>query len=120
MPTPLTWDSPGLSFDSPGLTWDGEAANPNPDPTMLQNALSITITAAQEAAIITKADELLALIEVFAVSLTDEQRASIFKLGDARLAFDEKCDTYLHQNTGLVPPGPAWRSMTRTVPPWPR
>lgn len=72
---------------------------------MLQNVLSITITSAQETAILAKADELLALLDAFAISLTQEQRDNLFKLGDGRLPFDGKCDTFLHQNPGLVPPG---------------
>jgi hypothetical protein len=47
----------------------------------------------QETAIMAKADELRALLLPFVRSLTDADRATIFKLGDARLAFDAKpCD----------------------------
>lgn len=92
----------------PEYVWGGNvpaSAFPTTNRPMQQNAISITITPAQETAMLAKADELLALIDAFAVSLTDEQRTGLFKLGDARLAFDQKCDIYLHQNPALVPPG---------------
>ena len=99
-------DGQPLRWDMPGMTWDGEVpALYNSTTPMQQNDLSITITPAQETAILAKIGELRALIEPFALSLTDDQRAAYFKLGDARLAFDEKCDNYLHQHPELVPPG---------------
>lgn len=96
-----------LRYDmGPEFIWDGFVpANLYPTTAMQQNAISITITTAAEAAIIAKCDELLALVDVFAISIDDNTRNGLFKLGDGRLAFDEKCDTYLHQNPGLVPPG---------------
>jgi hypothetical protein len=90
---------------------------------MQQNAISITITPAQETAILTKIDELRVLLEAFSVSLTDEERAGFFKLGDARLAFDAKCSDYIHQRADLVPAsinvteydkdGAAWGAVNR-------
>lgn len=95
-----------LRFDMPGMTWDGEVpASYNPPTPMQQNDLSITITQAAEDAILAKITELRALIDSWAVSLTDDDRAAYFKLGDARMAFDQKCDNYLHQHPDLVPPG---------------
>ncbi|HEV7401850.1 MAG TPA: hypothetical protein VGO11_02945 [Chthoniobacteraceae bacterium] len=71
----------------------------------------------------TKIDELRVLLEAFTVSLTDEERASYFKLGDARLAFDVKCSDYIHQRPDLVPAsvnvteydkdGAAWGAVNR-------
>jgi len=72
---------------------------------MQQNDISIVITPTQETAINTKADEYNVLLDAFCVSLTDEQRAAYFKLGDARMAFDQLADTYLHQRPDLVAPG---------------
>ncbi|HEY6167446.1 MAG TPA: hypothetical protein VI454_05370 [Verrucomicrobiae bacterium] len=72
---------------------------------MQQNAVSITITTPQEADIMQKIDALRTAVDVFAVSLTDEQRARLFKLGPSRMAFDAKCNDYLHQRADLVPPG---------------
>ncbi len=70
---------------------------------MQQNDISITIAPDAETAILAKIDELAELIKPFAKSLTDEERAAYFKLGDGRLAFDEKCDDYMHQHGTLVP-----------------
>lgn len=91
----------------PDYTWDGfvpASAYPS-TPIMQQNDASITITTAQETAITTKIDELRALIDAFAIGLTDEERSRYFKLGPERLPFDQKCDEYLHQRPDLVPPG---------------
>ena len=97
---PLRWDM------GPEFVWDGDVpANLYPAKPMQQNAISITITTAAEAAIIAKCDELLALVDAFGISIDAGTRDSLFKLGDGRLAFDQKCDTYLHQNPALVPPG---------------
>jgi hypothetical protein len=94
---PLRWDM------GPEFTWDGEVPpNLNPNTPMQQNDHSIAIT---EAAVLAKAEELRALIEAFTLSLTDEERSGYFKLGDARLAFDQKCDDDMHQNLTLVPTG---------------
>jgi hypothetical protein len=90
----------------PEFTWDGDVpANLKPKTSMAKNRISITITPQQEAAILAKGDEFIALIDAFCVSLTEEERARLFKLGDSRLAFDQKCDNYLHQRGDLVPPG---------------
>jgi hypothetical protein len=72
---------------------------------MQQNDISITVTPDTETAILAKLDEVAALIKSFARSLTPDQAAAYFKLGDGRLAFDEKCDNYMHQRTELVPDG---------------
>jgi len=95
---PLRWDM------GPQFTWDGEAPdNLNPPETMQQNDHSIEITEAMETAVLAKAEELRALVAAVTLSLTDEQRSGYFKLGDARLAFDQKCGDYIHQNPALVP-----------------
>jgi hypothetical protein len=99
----------------PEYTWDGfvpASAFPNPHP-MQQNNISIVITPVQEAAIMAKADELRALLAPF---LTDEERSSLFKLGDARLAFDTKASDYTHSRPNLVPDSSTLPSTTRTAP----
>lgn len=98
---PLRWDM------GPEYTWDGfvpASAFPNPHPhPMQQNRISIVIPPAVETAFNTKIDEARALLAPFLVSLTDDERAALFKLGDARLAFDTKCDNYMHAQPALVP-----------------
>ena len=101
-PAPLTWDSPGLFFDSPGLTWDGAAPNPNPHPMPDDNRLSITLSAAD------KADVLAAIVTIhaklpFLLTLTDEERQGLAKLGDRTLDFDEKCALGMAMHPELVP-----------------
>jgi hypothetical protein len=72
---------------------------------MQQNDISITITTDQETAILAKIDELDALIKGFSRSLTQAESDAYFKLGDGRLAFDQKCDDYMHQRPEFVPDG---------------
>jgi hypothetical protein len=72
-----------------------------------------------------KADELRALLAPYLISLTDEERSSLFKLGDARLAFDAKSDDYIHARPDLVPAsidvteydkdGAAWGAIQRMI-----
>lgn len=96
---PLRWDM------GPEYTWDGVIpASAYPRKAMQQNDISQTVTAAQEAAIMTKIDELNALIAAWAMTITDAQRQSYFKLSDRRLAFHEKCRDYMHQHPETVPP----------------
>ncbi len=92
----------------PEYVWDGEVPSSAYPPTttpMQQNDHAIAITPATETAILAKAEELRVLIEAFTLSLIDEERSAYFKLGDARLALDQKCDDYMHQNLTLVPTG---------------
>lgn len=108
------WDNPNLYWGDPSyrlepgdpgyVEWSPPGPSPSPKPPMQQNDIDITITSEQETAILTKIDELRALIDAFATTLTDEERARYFKLGDSRMAFDEKCDNYMHQRGDLVPP----------------
>lgn len=103
MPTPLTWDAPGLSWDTPGLTWDGNAPESNPPNIMPDNnRISATLSPTDKASILTKIDEIRALLP-FLVSLTAEDREELPKLGDKTLAFDEKCASYMVGNPVLVP-----------------
>jgi hypothetical protein len=113
-PNPLDcWDNPNCRWGSPSyrleagdpgyVPWFPPGSSPPPKHPMQTNDIDITITTAQETAILTKIDELRALVDAFAVSLSDTDRASYFKLGDSRMAFDQKCDNYLHQRADLVP-----------------
>lgn len=95
----LRWDM------GPEYTWDGMVPNSAYPPTaMQQNDIAIVITPAQETEIIGLADQLAEKIAVFARTLTDQQRQSYFKLGDARLAFHQKSHDYIHQQADTVPP----------------
>lgn len=111
MPEPLRWDmtlpnGQPLRWDmGPEYTWDGNVpASAYPPTAMQQNDIAITITPAQETAFNAAAQALTDLIAAFTVTITDAQRATYFKLGDARLAFHNKCRDYMHQQPGTVPP----------------
>ena len=112
MPTPLRWNmilpnGEPLRYNTPGAKWDGTVEELNlstPNHPMQQNDIDITITSAAEALVHTKAGELRDAILAFALTLTDEDRARYFKLGDARQAFHDKANNHIHQHSGLVPP----------------
>lgn len=96
---PLRWDM------GPEYTWDGTVPNStNPTTPMQQNDISITIPADAEADILATIELLRSKLAPFTVNLTDDERASYFKLGDKRAAFDQKCDAYIHQRPDTVPP----------------
>lgn len=95
--TPLTWDSAGL-------TWDGELpATPNPTPIMNDNRISAIVSPADKALIITKLNEIKALLP-FLLNLTKQERITLPKMGGASLLFDEQCASYMASAPNLVPP----------------
>jgi hypothetical protein len=71
---------------------------------MQQNDASIVIPAEAEADILATIELLRTKLAPFTRSLTDDERASYFKLGDKRAAFDQKCDNFMHQRPDTVPP----------------
>jgi hypothetical protein len=101
MPQPLTWSS-SLTWNAPGAVWNGVAAQPNT--TMPNdNRISAAVTAADKAAILTKINEINALLP-FLVNLTKDERIQLPKLGPASLGFDEQCASYMSTAPNLVPP----------------
>jgi len=105
----LRWGSPNYLLEpgDPGYVelQPGEPGYvPPTTKTMQQDNIDITITAEAEAAIHTKINELRAAIAAFATTMTAEQIARLFKLGESRLPFHEKCSTYMQQRPELVNP----------------
>lgn len=98
MPTPLLWDSPNASFDAAGLTWDGVAQNTNPHPMPDNNRISTADKAGVLAAIATIRTKL-----PFLITLTDEERQGLSKLGDRTVDFDEKCALGMASHPELIP-----------------
>ena len=70
---------------------------------MQQNDISIIVPKEAADDILATAELLRTKIAVFSKTISDAERAGYFKLGDARLAFDQKCDAYIHQHPELVP-----------------
>jgi hypothetical protein len=97
-----------LRWDQPGAKWDGTVEELNlstPNRPMQQNDIDITITTDAEALVHTKAAELrAAILAAGGRTLTDDERARYFKLGDARLPFHAKSNNHMHQRADLVPP----------------
>jgi len=98
---PLRWNTPGAKWNG---TVEEVLAAIQPNKPMQQDEIDITITSEAEALVHTKAAELRDAILAFGVTLTDEQQARLFKLGDARMAFHDKSRDHLHQHDELVPP----------------
>lgn len=96
---PLRWDM------GPEFTWDGDVpSHLYPNQPMQQNDYSQIIPPEAEADILATAELLRTKLAPYNLSLTDDERASYFKLGDKRAAFDQKCDAYIHQRPDTVPP----------------
>lgn len=101
MPTPATWDAPGLTWDMPGLVWNG----PNPlTPTAMpaDNRVSAELSDAIKAQILVKIQEIRALLP-FLINLTVDERRELPKMGDKTVAFDQKCQSYMAARPELVP-----------------
>ncbi|MBL9183320.1 MAG: hypothetical protein JNN17_14370 [Verrucomicrobiaceae bacterium] len=67
------------------------------------NRISAAVTAADKAVILTKINEIAALLP-FLVNLTKDERIQLPKLGPASLGFDEQCASYMSTAPNLVPP----------------
>ena len=100
MAEPLRYDQ-NWRWDTPGLTWDGFAPQTN---TIMpnDNRISAVLAPADKAAILQKITDIRALLP-FLLNLTVQERKELFKLGDKGLGFDDKCRTYLANNSTLVP-----------------
>lgn len=109
MPQPLTWDMQSggsqITWDSPSaLTWDGVAPHTPPSNTMPDdNRISATVSPTDKTAIMTKFTEIKALLP-FLLNLTKDERIQLPKLGNASLAFDEQCASYMATAPNLIPP----------------
>ena len=100
MAEPLRYDQ-NWRWDTPGLTWDGFAPQTN---TIMpnDNRISAVLAPADKAAILQKITDIRALLP-FLLNLTVQERKELFKLGDKGLGFDDKCRTYMANNSTLVP-----------------
>ncbi|MEQ1747826.1 MAG: hypothetical protein ABL974_00275 [Prosthecobacter sp.] len=106
MAQPLTWDSAdaALLWDADALFWDGDVPNSNTTTTMPNdNRISAEVTPANKTVIMTKINEIKALLP-FLINLTKDERIQLPKLGAASLQFDEQCASYMASAPNLVPP----------------
>ena len=67
------------------------------------NRISIDITAAQKAAIVSAVAALKAAVAGIIINLNKDERQSLPKIADKTLAFDEKCKAYMASRPELVP-----------------
>ncbi len=67
------------------------------------NRISIDITAAQKAAIVSAVGALKAAVAGVIINLNKDERQSLPKIADKTLAFDEKCKAYMTSRPELVP-----------------
>jgi len=104
MSQPLRYNA-GYRYNSPGLVYGGTV--PDPIKNMSTNSstdtpIVVNITPAQKTAILAKAGELAALL-TFTIGLSDDERKSIYKMGDKSVGFDEKVASYMTSRPELVP-----------------
>lgn len=105
MPEPLRWDmilpdGQPLRWDMPGFVWGGnvpEQLYPNNTMPTQQNLADVTITDTAHTSITTKLAAVRTEIEAVAVEVPADVSENLFRLGDKRLMFDQKCDTNMHQ-----------------------
>ena len=102
MGTPLTWDTPNLRWDTPGLTWDGMVPDPQPTHRTMDNMISATLSAADKAAILTKINEIKALLP-FLINLTVEEKSSLPKMSTFRDGMDAAFAAEMAAHPELVP-----------------
>lgn len=102
MPQPLTWDS-GYKWDEPGLTWNGNVPEPQPSPVMSSdNRISVTLDPAVKTQIITKLNEIRALLP-FLVNLTPEEKQRLPRMGPERQAMDADFQSEMAAHPELIP-----------------
>jgi hypothetical protein len=105
MPTPLTWNAPGMTWDMPGLTWNGmvpETTTPNPPQHMAQqNIASTRITAAKVTELRTHLQAALAVLKEIGVALTPAQRSALPTIG-------QENSMMVTNGVALVRDNPTW------------
>ena len=69
----------------------------------IDNRISVEITVAQKQAIVDAVTALKAALQPFLINLTVDERRSLPKIGDATLAFHEKCIAYRAARPDLIP-----------------
>jgi len=67
------------------------------------NRISLEITAAQKAAIVSAVGALKTALQGIIINLNVDERRSLPKIGDKSTAFDEKCAAYMASRPELVP-----------------
>lgn len=103
MAEPLRWDTPGLNWDTPGLFFDGPApASTNPMPITEDNRISATMTA-QDITDINAALNTIRTKLPFLMSISNQERQEMAKMGDKSLGFDEKCAAFMASNPEYLP-----------------
>src|SRR5262245_57411089 len=105
MAPPLTWNpaDPSLTWDLSGLTWDGEAPQPQPTiPMSDDNRVSASMTA-QDITDITDAIGTIRSKLAFLISISNQERQEMAKMGDKSMGFDEKCAAFMTSNPEFLP-----------------
>jgi hypothetical protein len=101
----LSWDSEWV-WDSfmPGITWDAFVKKTKPKrPMSSDNRISLKITAAQNAALVSAVNALKTALDVILINLTPDEKQILPRIGDNSMAFDEKCAAYMASWADLVP-----------------
>jgi hypothetical protein len=104
MSTPLTWDppNPAWTWDFFGLTWDGTQPQTSTHTHTMDNRISAELTSVNKNTILTKLDEIAALLP-FLLNLTLEEKSSLPKMSTIRSGMDEAFATEMAAHPELVP-----------------
>lgn len=103
MPTPLTWDSPAnLTWDSPSLNWDSETNEQRKQTHTMDNRISATLSPADKSAILTKLNEIEALLPIL-LNLTVDEKSSLPKMSAIRDGMDEAFSQEMAAHPEMLP-----------------
>ena len=72
-------------------------------PMSSDNRISLKITAAQNAALVSAVNALKTALDGILINLTPDEKQSLPRIGDNSMAFDEKCAAYMASRADLVP-----------------
>ena len=100
----LTWDALGRTWDDAALTWDGFLPAPPTTNHIMSddNRVSASISA-QDITDINAAIQTIRTKLPFLVSISNQERQEMAKLGDKSMGFDEKCAAYMASNPEFLP-----------------
>lgn len=100
MPEVLTWNAQ-YHWNDPALTWNGFVPVP-PNPMSDDNRISAALTA-QDITDINAAIQTIRTKLPFLISISNQERREMAKLGDKSMGFDEKCAAYMASNPEFLP-----------------
>jgi len=102
MGQPILWNTPGLLWGNPLLHWNGLVPQTPSNNMTPDNRISATMSA-QDVTDVLAAIQVIRTKMPWLISISNEERQQIPKLGDKTVGFDEKCAMYMASNPEFLP-----------------